>query len=257
MNPTRRNWLIGSAIILGPLLFSIYKNSEEKPIDNCKSSVKSALVLVIDRTGPLSEATANSIQEFVDNAVSRTEPHTAVSVYYIQKDSLAARPDFQACIPPKKTVTTALTQDEKKVQVAWDKFRQEFLAYLRKGTVTSQQSAIYETIADIARDRKTVREPAQTQLMIFSDFVQYSKIADLYSNCTDPESNFRKITQAIAFDASDRPLSEIKVERFFIPRENRSRDFTECIKNTSDMVLNRLGMGTNQSFVYLSRSPAD
>jgi hypothetical protein len=257
MNPTRRNLFIGSAIILGPLLFSLYNYLEEKPVDNCKSSVRSALVLVIDRTGPLAEATLNSIQEFVDIAILNAEAHTAVSVYYIQKDSLATRPDFHACIPPKRTVATALTQDEEKVQHAWDKFRQEFLAYLRKNAITSQQSAIYETIADIARDRKTVRDPARTQFMIFSDFVQYSKIVDLYSNCTNPEANFRKITQAIAFDASDRPLSEIRIERFFIPRENRSRDFTQCIKNTSDMVLNRLGMGTNQSFVYLSRSPAD
>lgn len=257
MNPTRRNLFIGSLIILGPLLLSLYKYAEEKPKDNCKSSVKSALVLVIDRTGPLAEATLNSIHEFVDIAISNAEAHTAVSIYYIQKDSLSTRPDFHACIPPKKTVTTALTQNEEKVQDAWDKFKREFFSYLHKNTVISQQSAIYETIADIARDRKTVKEPAQTHFMIFSDFVQYSKIADLYSNCTNPDVNFRKITQAIAFDTSDRPLSEMRIDRFFIPRENRSRDFTQCIKNTSDMVLNRLGMGTNQSFVYLSRSPAD
>jgi hypothetical protein len=257
MTPTKRNFFFAFLLIVGPLLYSIFTHFEEKPKENCKSSVKSGIVLVIDRTGPLAVATVNSIQQIVDDAISQAEAHTTVSVYYIQKDSLTSRPDFQACIPPKMTVTTALTQDEKKVKDAWDKFRDKFLTYLRQDAEPSPQSPIYETIADIARDRKIVKDPAKTQFLIFSDFVQYSKIADLHSNCSYAETISKNITQVIAFEANDRPLTSINVERYLIPRDKRSRDFTECVKNVSDMVFNRLGMGANQKFNYLSRSPAD
>lgn len=257
MNTTKRNIFIGGILILGPLLFSLYKSIEEKPIENCKSSVKSSVVLVIDRTGTLAETTVNSIEQIVDETINLAEPFTILSVYYIQKDSLSTHPDFQTCIPPKKTALTALTQDEKKVQIAWDKFRDDFLKYLRKDMSVSPQSPIYGTVVDIIRDKKTIKDPAQSKLIIFSDFIEYSPVADLHSGCLNASQIQAKISQSLLFDPSDRPLSKIYVERFFIPRDGRSREYTECVKQISDMVFNRMGMEAPTKFVYLSKSPKD
>lgn len=257
MNPTKRNIFIGGVLILGPLLFSLYKSTEEKPIENCKLSVKSSIVLVVDRTGTLAESTINSIEQIVDETINLAEPFTKLSVYYIQKDSLSTNADFQTCIPPKKTALTVLTQDEEKVQIAWDKFRNDILKYLRKDISVSPQSPIYGTIVNIIRDKKTIKDPAKSKLIVFSDFIEYSPMADLHSGCQNASQLQAKISQSLLFDPTDRPLSKIYVERYLIPRESRSREYNECVKQVSNMVFNRMGMEAPNKFDYLSMSPKD
>ena len=258
---TVRNFVIGGFCLIVPVVWMVFEGQKDISADNCSRTNMASLVFVLDRTGSLSARTQDHIEAVIETKLEQADSHTRVSIFNIQEDGTNFEPAFQTCVPEKKTWSTGLTKNEKKVLDKWEAFRNEASTNIRFDGGESASSPVYRTITNIVRDRKTVVDPNQTELVIFSDFIEYSRdVFDLHSGCDsqNPGSSASVIRKNVTNDDRDRPLEGIVIHRHMIPRDgDRPRTYRTCVKQVSDMVFNGLGMGSSQSFQWTPGSPQD
>jgi len=242
------------------ILFSVfgYQKLKEQPSGGCLSTVDDSLVVIIDQTGPLSVNTKNTISAELERAVQQAKSATTLAVYSVESSPFDLQPIFKGCIPEKRTALTDLYKNGDKVEKAW----KAFLGNLKNATssmpAVAVKSPIYQTIGNVVRDKSIVKDPKLSTLIVFSDFVEYSDLANLYScNLTNVNLCSSTISGAITTEPNDRPLNGMIVKRHYIPRGGDSRSKVECLESISNMVFIRLGMGANQTLEITPSSPPD
>lgn len=244
---TVRNFVIAGLCLLVPLVWQVVANINKPTADNCLKSNPASLIFVLDQTGQLSQLTQSHIEAVIERKLLNAQAHTRVSIYNISSDGTNFKPVLEACIPKQRTWSTRITEREKDVLKKWENFKSRIKANVRFDSAESESSPIYRTLTNIVRDGKTVIDPSQTDLVIFSDFIEYSEDGDLFSSCdaTSTPQIADSIRRRVTNDETERPFSGISVERHIIPRDGgKSREYRTCVKQVSDMVFNGLGMGS-------------
>jgi len=253
-----RNFIFGG--IAMAILFSIfgYQKLKEQPSDGCLSTVDDSIVVIIDQTGPLSLNTKNTIAAELERAVQQAKSATTLAIYNVESSPFNLQPIFKRCIPEKRTALTDLYKNGEKVEKAWKAYIKNLQEVTASTPAVAVKSPIYQTIGNVVRDKSVVKDPKLSTLIVFSDFVEYSELANLYScNLTNVNLCSAGISGSITTDPSDRPLNGMIVKRYYIPRGGDSRPKAECLKGISNMVFNRLGMGGNQTLEITPSSPPD
>lgn len=253
-----RNFIFGGIALA--ILFSIfgYQKLKEQPSGGCLSTVDDSIVVIIDQTGPLSLNTKNTISAELERAVQQAKSATTLAVYNVESSPFDLQPIFKGCIPEKRTALTDLYKNGDKVEKTWRAFLENLKNVTSSAPSVAVKSPIYQTIGNVVRDKSIVRDPKVSTLIVFSDFVEYSDLANLYScNLTKVDLCSSAISGSITTDPSDRPLNGMLVKRYYIPRGGDSRTKMDCLQSISNMVFNRLGMGANQTLAITPSSPPD
>jgi hypothetical protein len=235
MNPTRRNFLIGAAIIfiaLAPQLI---------PKDSCEKS-SSKLLILIDQTDELSDKTIEAIKNHAKLAIKNSRPYTNVVVKYISDGKINKR--YEGCRPEMVEWYTQITSDDVALTRIWKEFLDNFLNHLTLKMGVSETSPIYETIIDDARIEFV--DFKYKTLIVFSDFRQFTKNKiNLHTKCTEATKETENILNTLATlpvvqSATMRPLAGVNVMRYFIPRADMTKDNISCLVSVSDMVFQNL-----------------
>jgi hypothetical protein len=251
MNPATRNFVFGSALIIGVGVFAFWPNNT-----NCNEPV-GKIVFIIDQTESISRETRDSVKGYAIKLIEQAQENTSISVRYLLADGLKSQ-KLTFCRPKKLSATTAVNNDEDEVKKIWITFQENFNKALDEQLPTQSASPIYRSLINAAREEFIGINENKT-IVLFSDLKDYIPgRSNIHDSCNNPAVSSKDIVSSLPIGKMDKPLDGITTIRYMIPRTKMSKETIRCLVEVSDRITNELsGSKTDQlsSVVFLPESP--
>lgn len=155
----------------------------------CTKPFTPQISILIDLSEPLDKPTAIAFSTFSKKIVDSVPSGGRLNVYTIKlnAEEVDEKPDYEICIPDFKNM-----KGDKYRERAKQKFEQEVLPNLERlgnTVVSAKKSPIIENIFKISHATMLKVGPSeQHSLIVISDFVQYSDLADFYKDIPNYEA---------------------------------------------------------------------
>lgn len=168
-------------IILALVLFASLTQVHAQK--TCTKTSTPQISILIDLSEPLDPPTAIAFSTFSQKIVDSVPSGGKLNVYTIKlnAEDVEKKPDYEICVPDFKGM-----KGDKFRERAKQKFEQQVLPNLEKlgnTVVSAKKSPIIENIFKISHATILKAGPSeQHSLIVISDFVQYSELADFYKD---------------------------------------------------------------------------
>lgn len=240
--------LLSFLIVAGVLASSIfYKKIELDRTSLCPlgSEPKKHIILLIDKTDQWNSAQVIRMQKFIGKIKQSIYRHQKLSIYVFNKDTkIGFVPSFSKCSPGRRDEANHWVENPDYVHRT---FIRKFATPLRKVTdivsdpSDSGKTPLLQVLSDLTSRTELQNIEEKSQLIIISDMVENSSVADIYTkNSRVNQSIVEKALQGVDgidfsnFDVEIRQITFNLADSEELNRRKRAEEFWSIVEKQTN-----------------------
>ncbi|WP_422465825.1 hypothetical protein [Endozoicomonas sp. ALC013] len=215
---------VAAAILLVIIGSAVYWMLSKPKFDKntfCQNDkVKSATVVIIDRTGEFSKSHIRAIKDVMNSEIEMLKEGDMISLYSIDSRTYNGLSEtlFEKCKPKSGQSVNKLIENERMIKNDFNKKFQEPIDHVLSNVINdkdSSSSPIIESLFDIVSSGQLKSGVNINRIVLLSDLLQHSKLITVYKGklkAIDDDQNLKRIVP---------DLRGVDVKVFWILRDNR------------------------------------